>query len=182
MRQDDKRRGHFVQIVLPVLLLAALLIGMFWSAFPSQTDTAQAPSAEDANAALNALGQVEVFLPGEIELTAYHEKHTGIRNYCRLGAVALTQEQAEYLASLTWDCLPMPQDMREEILPAESDLFGEYALYAPLAAAAQGAGRYRLIDRSGMGPHDGCVYWTDQFTLLLWDEEANLLYFMSWDA
>ena len=80
MRQDDKRRGHFVQIVLPVLLLAALLIGMFWNAFPSQTDTAQAPSAEDANAALNALGQVEVFLPGEIaELSRAVERLSGFR-------------------------------------------------------------------------------------------------------
>ena len=171
-----------MQIVLPVLLLAVLLAGMLWNSFIPQREEEGTPSPDDTNAALNVLGQVEVFLPGEIDLLAYHEKHTGIRNYCRLGAATLTAEQAEYLASLTWDALPMPADMRAEIVPDESDLFGEYALYAPLVAAAQERGRYRLIDRGGMGPHDGYAYWTDQFTLLLLDEEAKRLYFMSWDA
>lgn len=170
-----------MQIVLPVILLAVLLGGMLWGSFLPQRDDAPL-SVDDTNAALNVLGQVEVFLPGQIELTAYRESHTGIRNYCRLGAAALTAEQGQYLASLDWETLPMPADMRAEILPDESDLFGTYALYAPMAAAAQEAGRYRLIDRGGVGPHDGCAYWTDQFTLLLWDETANLLYFMSWDA
>ena len=182
MKKENKRRVQLAPALVPVLLFALVLVLVIWHSASSRP----APPADlqaRENTVANVLGQTELFLPGDLKLESFYENYTGIRNCRRIGAVALSAEQSAFLAALPWPALPVPEDVRAEILEPESDIYSVYEPYEPLRAAAQEAdGKYLLFDRSGDGPMDGCAYWSSQFTLLVWEEAGDRLYFMTWDA
>lgn len=182
MKKENKRRAQLAPALVPVLLFALVLALVIWHSASSRP-AAPVNLEDHENTVLNVLGQTELFLPGRLELESFYENYTGIRNCRRIGAVALSAEQSAFLAGLSWPALPMPEEMRAEILEPESDIFSVYEPYEPLRETAQTAkGKYLLLDRSGDGPMEGCAYWSSRFTLLVWDEAGGRLFFMTWDA
>ena len=180
MKKESKRRRQLAPALVPVLLFALVLAAVIWQT--ARPNFAMPQNLDDhGNTVLNVLGQVDLFLPGEVNLRAFYENYTGIRNCRRIGQIALTEAQSGARAEREWVKLPLPEAMQREILDPESDIYRVYDLYGQLlGAVGEGKGQYLFVDRSTDGPVEGCAYWSNQFTFLLWQEDS--LYFITWDA
>lgn len=166
-------------IIIQVVAVIALLIGVIW--FYSVLQEVDKPGFTK-----HFLESNEIFLSGEIEISAFESSVVPNGDGHVFCSVILSEEQSNIVGKLvksrdTWDALPMPEDMRDELLDPYS--FTEYPIYHTMRDVSQRVcGYYKFIQRSTVGLDEGEKYRSNNYDIILWDEEDKVIYFFQWKS